>query len=506
MLSFIDNFLNKITMYRLVLYVLIAWLGIAFVYSIVGVLGYDPFALLFSIAFLLAVCALTNWIFAKIWHIPANTESTYISALILALIITPIQSYNDLWFLGWAAVLAMASKYIIAINKRHIFNPVAIAVAVTYFTIDQSASWWIGDARMLPFVLIGGLLIIRKVARFELVVSFLLSAFASMAILSLFNGDNFITTAQHVILDSPILFFAAIILTEPLTTPPNQQLRVIYGAITGILFAPQIHFGNFYITPEIAMLVGNAFSFAVSPKSTLVLTLKDKIRVSPDIYDFIFLPDRKFAFTPGQYMEWTLGHDDPDSRGNRRYFTLASSPTEEHLRIGVKFYPNGSSYKQTMLNMDHRHEIVATQLAGDFVLPNDPNQKCVFIAGGVGVTPFRSMIKYLTDTRQHRSITLFFVNRSIKDIIYKDVFDKAEKQWGLKTIYTVTDPNGVPAGWQGKIGRVTPEMIKAEVPDYQHCLFYISGPKSMVDSFKDSLQKLHVPLTHIRTDFFAGLA
>lgn len=506
MLKPIDNLLNRITMYRLVLYVLIALLGVALILSALGVMGYDPFALLFSTAFLLAVCALANWIFAKAFKIPANAESTYISALILALIISPIQSYNDLWFLGWAAVLAMASKYIVSINKRHIFNPVAFAVAITYFTINQSASWWVGDGPMLPFVLIGGLLLVRKVARFELVFSFLLSAFASMAIFSLFNGSDFMATLQRTIVYSPILFFAGVILTEPLTTPPNQKLRVIYGAITGFFFAPQIHFGSLYITPELAMLIGNAFSFIVSPKSTLILTLKDKIRVAPDIYDFIFMADRKLAFSPGQYMEWTLGHDDPDSRGNRRYFTLASSPTEDQLRLGVKFYPNGSSFKQALLALDHQHEIVATQLAGDFVLPNDPNQKCVFIAGGVGITPFRSMIKYLIDTRQRRSIVLFYANRSIKDIIYKDVFDKAEKQLGLKTVYTVTDSSDLPAAWRGKVGRITPDLIKAEVPDYRHCMFYISGPKGLVDSFKESLSLLHVPGTHIRTDFFAGLA
>ena len=95
---------------------------------------------------------------------PTNVESTYISALILALIITPLQSYNDLWFLGWAAVLAMASKYILGIKGKHLFNPVAFAVALTYFTINQSASWWVGNATMLPFVLVGGLLVVRKIA------------------------------------------------------------------------------------------------------------------------------------------------------------------------------------------------------------------------------------------------------------------------------------------------------------------------------------------------------
>src|SRR5215467_13767928 len=130
MLNFVDVVLNKITMYRVALYYLIFLLGVAVVLSAIGILDYDPFALLFSAAFLLAVCSITNWVFAKAFGVPANAESTYISALILVLIITPVQSLSDLWFLLWAGVWAMASKYIIAPNKRHIFNPVAFAVAL----------------------------------------------------------------------------------------------------------------------------------------------------------------------------------------------------------------------------------------------------------------------------------------------------------------------------------------------------------------------------------------
>src|SRR3954451_25103277 len=111
LVRWLDNRLNAITMYRLVLYYLVVLLGAALVFSIVGVLPYDPFALLFSVGFLIAACWITNKIFARTFRVPANVESVYISALILALIITPIQGYADLWFLLWAALWAMASKY-----------------------------------------------------------------------------------------------------------------------------------------------------------------------------------------------------------------------------------------------------------------------------------------------------------------------------------------------------------------------------------------------------------
>ena len=179
---------------------------------------------------------------------------------------------------------------------------------------------------------------------------------------------------------------------------------------------PQFHLGSFYTTPEIAMLIGNFFSFLLSPKATQLLTLREKIQIAPDVYDFVFTPARRFAFVPGQYMEWTLGHSDPDGRGNRRYFTQSSS------------------FKHAMLAMDGQTEIVAAQLAGDFVLPSDPAQPCVCIAGGIGITPFRSMLKYLLDTRQRRPITLFYANRRVDDIVYRDVLDQAYYDLGIKTI------------------------------------------------------------------------
>lgn len=506
MIKFIDNMLNRITMYRLILYYLIALLAFAFALSAAGILPYDPFGLLFSVGFLVAVCGVTNRVFARTFGIPPNVESSYISALILALIITPIRGYADLWFLLWAGVLAMASKYILTIRGKHIFNPVAFAVALTALTIDQAATWWVGTTWMLIPVLIGGVLIVRKIRHFDLVLSFLIVAVLTMTVAGALTGELLLDSLQRTVLYTPLFFFAFVIVTEPLTTPPTRHLQIVYGALTGFLFAPQIHIGALYFTPELAMLAANVFSWLVSPKVKLVLRLKEKIQIAPDIWDFIFVPNGRFAFAPGQYMEWTLGHDDPDQRGNRRYFTLASAPTENELRLGVKFYPNSSTYKQQMLAMDAHSEIVAAQLAGDFTLPADPNQKCVFIAGGIGITPFRSMIKYLLDRQERRPITVIYANRTLGEIVYQDVFEMARRVLGIKVVYTVSDRKSVPAGWQGRVGHVDPLLIRAEVPDYQNCVFYISGPNAMVEGTSQMLRKMGVHGDHIKTDFFPGLA
>ncbi len=101
--------------------------------------------------------------------------------------------------------------------------------------------------------------------------------------------------------------------------------------LTGALFVPQLHIGALYSTPELALAVGNVFSWLVSPKQRVTLTLKRKARVAPSVVDFYFAPSQRLAFTPGQYLECTLAHPSADARGVRRYFTIASSPTErEH--------------------------------------------------------------------------------------------------------------------------------------------------------------------------------
>src|SRR5262249_39273116 len=136
---------------------------------------------------------------------------------------------------------------------------------------------------------------------------------------------------QQLLIESPLFFIAAIMLTEPLTAPPTRDLKRIYAVIVGFLVIPQIHLGSLYSTPELALVAGNVFSYVVSPKERLVLRLVKRGKLARDVVDFAFRPSQKLAFAPGQYMEFTLGHPNPDSRGNRRYFTIASSPTEDVL-------------------------------------------------------------------------------------------------------------------------------------------------------------------------------
>jgi ferredoxin-NADP reductase len=293
-------------------------------------------------------------------------------------------------------------------------------------------------------------------------------------------------------------------LTEPLTTPPTKKLQAIYGIIVGILFSPQLQFAGFYTTPEMALLAGNVFSFIVSPKYKLMLKLKNKFQETDNICNFYFPRPKNFVFVPGQYMEWTLPNVKFDSRGNRRYFTIASSPTEDVVQLGVRFENDGSQFKKSLDSLTDKTPIIGTGLSGDFTLPSDKTKKLVFIAGGIGVTPYRSIIKYLIDKNERRDIVLFYSNKTESEIVYKDVFSDAVKKLGIKVIYVLTGEKTTKSGFES--GRITEGILKKTMSDYNERIYYISGPQAMVDNYKSLLKDLQIPDRQIITDYFPGFA
>lgn len=493
-------------MYRLVLYVLIFLAAQSILFGFLGLLSFSGIQLIAELVTLSVTCYVVNTVWAKVLKVAVNVESASITALILFFILFPASKPASVIPLLLAGVIAMSSKYIFAIHKKHVFNPAAIAaVSLGLLGIGASA-WWIGTLVMIPTTLIAGLLVVRKIRRFKLFFAFLISALISIGITNFLGGVNLGDVFQQVLVSWPIIFFGTIMVTEPLTTPPTITLQILYGAVVGVLFGTQFSIGPLYSTPQLALVIGNIFSYIVSPKIRLVLTLTEKNELATSIYQFVFHTKQKFTFKPGQYMEWTFPHEHPDSRGNRRYFTIASSPTEPDIKLGLKFYENSSSYKKALLNFEAGQMMVAAQLAGDFTMPSDLSQKLVFIAGGIGITPFRSMIKYLLDMNQKRDIVLFFASKTEAEIVYEDIFEEASKKLNLKVIYVLDEDQILPKNWRGKKGHITLEMIKEEVPDFMDRMFYVSGPRGMVVAFNEILSEAGVKNKKIKSDFFPGFA
>jgi Na+-transporting NADH:ubiquinone oxidoreductase subunit NqrB len=259
------SWFRRVLTYRLTLYYLAAILLAALVLSVPGIVHQPVANLAFSSAVALAACLGVNWAFARVFAAKSNWESAAITALIIALIVTP-PAPGDLAGVGFLILVsawAMASKYLIATGKRHIFNPAAFGAALMGIGFHRTVSWWVGDnAVLLPLILLGGALILTRLRYFEM-----LAAFALVVLgLAVAHGDVSspagIAHALSIMgIHSMFCFFGLVMLTEPRTAPLGHWRQIVYGASVGLLFSPFTHVGSYYFTPEVALLCGNLFTY-----------------------------------------------------------------------------------------------------------------------------------------------------------------------------------------------------------------------------------------------------
>jgi ferredoxin-NADP reductase len=500
-MDFINSILNKITMYRLVVYGLTILAVSGVLLASFGRLAMSPIAMIESLGVLLAACFVTEWALAKVWRTPFNSESWLITALIIFLIFPAPRKLSDVLVTILVGVLSSASKYLISWQGKHIFNPAAFAVAVSGVVGLQTSTWWVGNSTMWPLVLVIGLLIVRKIRRFPLYVAFTGTAIAAQLTEFVYHHSLNIVAINGALFASPLIFLGTIMLTEPATMPPKRYQQIIFGMIVAVLYVKGEKIGPIPLYPEVALLIGNVLAFVVAPKLKVRLRLKEIQQISDQVYNYVFLPDRTFAFDAGQYMEWTLPQVEFDNRGNRRTFTIASSPTEDTVQVGVKFYNPSSMYKYQMSRMQPGDVIYGSQLAGSFTLVRDSKTKLAFVAGGIGITPFRSMAQYLLDTNQTRDIVLVYIVSRPEELAYADDFMAAE-QIGMKVVPVLSNPEIQEPGMIS--ARLSKELIEKTIPDYNDRTFYISGPNAMVHSAKTILRELDVDRLRIKTDHFSG--
>lgn len=218
-----------------------------------------------------------------------------------------------------------------------------------------------------------------------------------------------------------------------------------------------------------------------------------------NIRTFWFKPEKTVHYTAGQFTEMYLNHDNADERGIRRWFTLSSSPTDGMVSITTKFAAeHGSTFKQTLASLKPGAPLHLAEPMGDFVLPKDPSIPLVFIAGGIGVTPMHSMIKYLHDTHQKRTIRLIYAVATLDELAFEPLF----KEYGVTLIPVVKT---APAGYQGETGSLdAPRILSLLGGDDGRSLYYISGPEGMVEAFTAGLKAQGVDKRRLVGDYFPG--
>ncbi|MGA3150289.1 MAG: FAD-dependent oxidoreductase [Candidatus Saccharimonadales bacterium] len=485
-LDLVDSLLDGITSYRLLLYFLLTVLGWATLASFRGNVPFSWHAIVFSALALVIVCRLSGEFFARVLNIARNFESDYITALILALIMSPATTLKGFAILVGAGFAAIASKYLLTIGRRHILNPAAAGAVVAGVFFGQYASWWVGTAVLAPLVLVGGLLIMRKMKRFYMVAGFALVY--GVFLHHQFDGAPALHTIWLAASGTAVMFFAFIMLTEPLTLPDLAMRYMPYAVLVAVLYSVN----RLRLAPEEALLIGNVFAYALERGKRLELSLNSVRKEAEGIYSFVFTYHGAFNFKPGQYMEWTLPLRHSDSRGNRRYLTLSSAPTENQLMFTVRLPRRASHFKKALAASKPGGKILASHLAGSFVLPGDDSKKLAFIAGGIGVTPFRSMIKYVVDSRQQRPISLLYAANHANEFAFTQLLKQAEP-FGITTNYLDTSKRSLDQ-----------QAIVENLPDWRERHFYLSGPYGFVKSVRESLLDMGVSLRNIKSDYFPG--
>lgn len=222
------------------------------------------------------------------------------------------------------------------------------------------------------------------------------------------------------------------------------------------------------------------------------LTLLKKKEEAPGVSSFTFTSKEPMKWKAGQFFHYILNHDSADSRGPDRWFTIASAPSEKSIMLTTRFaVENGSSFKKALQNLNINDAIEAVDLDGDFTV-EDLGHEYVFIAGGIGITPMRSILKELDSKKSKISATLLYANRD-ENIVYKEELEEFSKNNPKLKIHYITSPE-----------RINKEVIQKFVSDIKQPLFYVSGPEAMVESLGNTLKEMGVEGTHLKQDWFPG--
>ena len=222
---------------------------------------------------------------------------------------------------------------------------------------------------------------------------------------------------------------------------------------------------------------------------------------------FFFEPEKPIKYTAGQYYYFTLPKlNYPDPRGTTRHFTLSSSPTEgNNIRITTRIRQE-SGYKKTLDELKPGDVIEGEGPNGSFVLNESAKNQQVFLAGGIGITPFRSIIKYASDKGLTIPIHLIYSNSTVEQITYrKELTELASKYSSfLKIDMTVSKPEESREKWTGIVGRIDENLITKLTSSYVKPTYWLCGPPPMVDALEISLSKLKIPGNQIILEKFTG--
>jgi ferredoxin-NADP reductase len=233
--------------------------------------------------------------------------------------------------------------------------------------------------------------------------------------------------------------------------------------------------------------------------------LIDRFGVAEGTMAFAFERPAGFAFTAGQFVTITLPNPlYTDEKGNRRIFSIASAPQEDG-RLVVATRMTGSAFKRTLAEVALGAEVTLFGPGGSFTLGPDSSTPVAFIAGGIGITPFRSMILDAVSRNLLQPITLVYSNRNPEGAAFHaELAHIAETYSSLTYVPTMTQAETSKQLWDGERRLVSAEFLRDHIGDMAAPTFYLVGPPGMVTAVTKTVLEAGADPAHVRAEEFKG--
>ncbi|HEY5331293.1 MAG TPA: FAD-dependent oxidoreductase [Acidobacteriaceae bacterium] len=236
----------------------------------------------------------------------------------------------------------------------------------------------------------------------------------------------------------------------------------------------------------------------------LTIALKSRTEVAAGTMAFHFAKPEGFTFTPGQAGDFSLDNPpETDAEGNKRSFSLAGAPYEEDLIVATRM--RDTAFKRSLKIVPLGTEFTLDAPWGELTLHSDASVPAVFLTGGIGITPVRSIVLQATRDKLPRKLILFYSNRRPEDAAFLDELQQAEKENpNFKLVACMTKMEDSAQPWHGETGTIDRAMLDKHLDGLGTPIYYISGPPAMVSAMQKTLGDAGVKAANVRAEEFSG--
>jgi ferredoxin-NADP reductase len=219
---------------------------------------------------------------------------------------------------------------------------------------------------------------------------------------------------------------------------------------------------------------------------------------------FRFAKPEGFAHAAGQTLDMTLiDPKETDAEGNMRTFSIVASPMEDTVAIATRM--RDTAFKRTLRDMEVGIEVQVEGPFGSFTLHENTKRAAVFLSGGIGITPFHSIIKDAAERSLPHKLVLFYSNRRPEDAAFlAELQNLAKQNANFILVATMTEMEKSAEQWEGERGYINGEMLKKYVTEDMQPIYYLAGPPTMVVAMRKMLNESSVSNDDIRFEEFAG--